>query len=314
MREESGLEGYFRITKKLGEGSFGEVYQAIWQGEDVAIKVERRSTRCPQLNNEYKLLTKMQSGVGMPEVYSLESVTGCSVMVMELLGATVHDVFMACGKRFPAGLVMQLGEQMIGRLEFVHSRGVVHRDMKPDNFLLGKGIHADLIYLIDFGISQYFRDSKSLKHCPLTNGHSLRGTAKYCSLNTHHGLDQSRRDDLESLGYVLVYLAQGALPWENFRSPLKTERHQGIGAIKQNTPLATLCQGAPSELEAYLDYCRALLFETRPDYKHLKRLFHEAAQRLQPSWDCFSLQWPEAWTSQTNRTDGTPDDQTESNA
>lgn len=313
MSEETSLSVHFQITKKLGEGSFGEVYQAIWQGEDVALKVERRSTACPQLNNEYKLLMRMQTGVGMPEVYALERVAGGNVMVMELLGPTLHDVFLTCGKRLPAGLVMQLGEQMIARLEFVHSRGVVHRDMKPDNFLLGRGRHADLIYLIDFGISQYFRDPKSLKHCPLTTGHSLRGTAKYCSLNTHHGLDQSRRDDLESLGYVLVYLAQGSLPWENFRSPLKSERHQGIGAIKVSTPLATLCQNAPEELEAYLDYCRALLFETRPDYKHLKRLFREAAQRLQPAWDCFSLQWPEVWTNQTNRIEGTPDDRTESN-
>jgi casein kinase 1 len=313
MREDTGLESYFQITQKLGEGSFGEVYQAIWQGEDVAMKVERRTTRCPQLLNEYKLLTKMQAGVGIPQVYSVESVAEWNVLVMELLGPTVHDVFIACGKKFDPGLVMQLGEQMVARLEFVHSRGVVHRDMKPDNFLLGRGIHANLVYLIDFGISQYFRDSKSLKHCPLTTGHALRGTAKYCSLNTHHGLDQSRRDDLESLGYVLVYLAQGSLPWDNFRSPLKQERHHGIGAIKQNTTLAALCQNAPSELEAYLNYCKALLFETRPDYKHLKRLFREGAQRLQPSWDLISLKLPEAWTNQTNTSEQIPDDHTESN-
>lgn len=308
MGEGNGL-GCYGISRKLGEGSFGEVFQAIWHGEDVAIKIERRSTRSPQLSHEYELLSKLQSGVGIPQVFALESTSGYLVMVMELLGSTLHDVFIACNRQFDSAFVLKLGVQMVSRLEFIHSRGVIHRDMKPDNFLLGTGLHVNDVFLIDFGIGRFFRDARSLKHNAMTTGHSLRGTAKYCSINTHLGLDQSRRDDLESLGYVLTYLAKGSLPWENFRSLSKLERHQGIGTLKQTTPLNSLCQSLPYELETFLDYTRSLKYEARPDYKYIKRLFIEAGQRLEANWDLMTLKLPEMWTAK--RAKNTVDEPTE---
>lgn len=270
----------YLITLKVGEGSFGQVYAAQWCEEDVAIKIECKSARSPQLEHEFNTLKSLQAGVGIPEVYKLESVGSSKAMVMELLGPTLHDVFTQANKQLEPSFILHLGLQILARLEFTHSRGFLHRDIKPDNLLFGRGLRESMVYLIDFGIAKRFRTEKSGEHIELTANHPLRGTVKYCSLNTHKGLEQSRRDDLESLGFVLLYFFLGKLPWDSVRAFDKLERQRTVGKIKETTSLAVICNGLPEQVFRYMVYCRALEFEARPDYKYLKRLFTEALEEM----------------------------------
>jgi len=140
---------------------------------------------------------------------------------------------------------------------------------------MGCGKNSHIVHVIDYGLSKRYRDPKTGKHIPYREGKSLTGTARYASINTHKGREQSRGDDMESFGYILVYLFKGSLPWQGMPAPSKKNKYELIMQKKIETSLETLCSGMPSEFERYLDYCRKLKFEDKPDYHYLKRLFKE---------------------------------------
>ncbi|RNC33966.1 casein kinase, partial [Trypanosoma cruzi] len=198
-----------------------------------------------------------------------------NVMVMDLLGPSLEDLFSFCDRKLSLKTTLMLAEQMIARIEFVHSKSVIHRDMKPDNFLMGTGKKGHHVYVVDFGLAKKYRDPRTHQHIPYKEGKSLTGTARYCSINTHLGIEQSRRDDLEGIGYILMYFLRGSLPWQGLKAHTKQEKYSRISERKQTTPVETLCKGFPAEFAAYLNYTRGLRFEDKPDYSYLKRLFRE---------------------------------------
>ncbi|KEG06099.1 putative casein kinase [Trypanosoma grayi] len=196
-------------------------------------------------------------------------------MVIDLLGPSLEDLFVFCDRRFTLKTTLMLAEQMISRIEFVHSKSVIHRDIKPDNFLVGAGKRAHHVYIIDFGLAKKYRDARTHQHIPYKEGKSLTGTARYCSINTHIGIEQSRRDDLEGIGYILLYFLRGSLPWQGLKAHTKQEKYARISERKQTTSVETLCKGLPMEFAAYLNYTRGLGFEEKPDYTFVKRIFRE---------------------------------------
>eukprot|EP00928_Gymnodinium_smaydae_P014637 TRINITY_DN15391_c0_g1_i3.p1 TRINITY_DN15391_c0_g1~~TRINITY_DN15391_c0_g1_i3.p1 ORF type:complete len:361 (+),score=65.25 TRINITY_DN15391_c0_g1_i3:191-1273(+) len=168
-----------------------------------------------------------------------------------------------------------LADHMLTRIEYVHSKNYIHRDIKPDNFLIGQGKKMNTVYIIDFGLSKKYRDPKSQKHVPYRENRSLTGTARYASINAHRGVEQGRRDDLEAIGYVLMYFLRGSLPWQGFQAKNKDERYRKILECKMATTVESLTHGYPPVFASYLNYCRGMGFEDQPDYESLRTLFRD---------------------------------------
>lgn len=267
----------FRLGRKIGSGSFGEIYLGtnIQTNEEVAIKLENVKTKHPQLLYESKLYRILQGGTGIPNVRWFGVEGDYNVLVMDLLGPSLEDLFNFCSRKLSLKTVLMLADQMINRVEFVHSKSFLHRDIKPDNFLMGLGRRANQVYVIDFGLAKKYRDSSTHQHIPYRENKNLTGTARYASMNTHLGIEQSRRDDLESLGYVLMYFLRGSLPWQGLKAGTKKQKYEKISERKVSTSIEALCRGYPTEFASYFHYCRSLRFDDKPDYPYLKRIFRD---------------------------------------
>jgi serine/threonine protein kinase len=305
MAQELRVARKFRVGPKIGSGSFGEIYAGtnVHTGEEVAIKLEPLKTKHPQLLYESKIYRVLQGGCkvllflrlfvdflfylygfcfpidGIPLVKWYGSEGDYNVLVIDILGPSLEDLFNYCGKRFSLKTVLMLAEQMLSRLEFMHSRSYIHRDVKPDNFLIGVGSRKHIVHVIDFGLAKKYQDPRNGRHIPYIEGKNLTGTARYASISTHLGLEQSRRDDIESLGFVLMYFLRGSLPWQGLKANTKKQKYQRILERKQSTHPEVLCKSYPNEFREYFAHCSSLGFEDRPDYRYLKRLFKDLFER-----------------------------------
>ena len=271
----------FRVGPKVGSGSFGEIYAGtnVHTGEEVAIKLEPIKSKHPQLLYESKIYRVLQNGYGIPGVKWFGSEGDYNVLVIDLLGPSLEDLFNYCGKRLSLKTVLMLADQMIARLEFMHSRSYIHRDVKPDNFLIGTGTRKHVCHVIDFGLAKKYQDPRNGRHIPYIEGKNLTGTARYASINTHLGIEQSRRDDMESLGFVLMYFLRGSLPWQGLKAATKKQKYQRILERKQATHPEQLCRGYPNEFRDFFAHCSSLGFEDRPDYRYLRRIFKNLFER-----------------------------------
>ncbi|KAG4945137.1 hypothetical protein AAZX31_15G025400 [Glycine max] len=274
---EPRVANKFRLGRKIGSGSFGEIYLGTntQTNEEVAIKLENVKTKHPQLLYESKLYKILQGGTGIPNVRWFGIEGDYNVLVMDLLGPSLEDLFNFCTRKLSLKTVLMLADQMINRVEFIHSKSFLHRDIKPDNFLMGLGRRANQVYAIDFGLAKKYRDTSTHQHIPYRENKNLTGTARYASMNTHLGIEQSRRDDLESLGFVLMYFLRGSLPWQGLKAGTKKQKYEKISEKKVSTSIESLCRGYPSEFASYFHYCRSLRFDDKPDYAYLKRLFRD---------------------------------------
>ncbi|XP_057471641.1 casein kinase 1-like protein 10 isoform X1 [Actinidia eriantha] len=271
------IGGKFKLGRKIGSGSFGELYLgvSVQTGEEVAVKLESVKTKHPQLYYESKLYMLLQGGTGVPHLKWFGVEGEYNAMVIDLLGPSLEDLFNYCNRKFTLKTVLMLADQLTNRVEYMHSRGFLHRDIKPDNFLMGLGRKANQVYIIDYGLAKKYRDLQTHKHIPYRENKNLTGTARYASVNTHLGVEQSRRDDLESLGYVLMYFLRGSLPWQGLKAGTKKQKYDKISEKKMLTPIEVLCKSYPSEFISYFHYCRSLRFDDKPDYSYLKRLFRD---------------------------------------
>ena len=286
----------YKLIKKLGSGAFGQIWMAEHQKtkEEVAIKFEDVNSKHQQLYYECKIYLWFHSdstviGQAIPQVLYYGTEGNNNLMVMDLLGKSLEDLFNDCNRKFSLKTVLMVAQQMVKRVEYIHSRRIIHRDIKPDNFAIGRGKHCHRIFIIDFGLAKKFMSSDG-KHIKYKDGKSLTGTARYASINTHIGIEQARRDDMEGLGYVFMYFLRGMLPWQGLRARGVKEKYEKIKQKKIMTNLEELCKGFPSEFVAYMQYCRTLNFEDKPDYKYIKNLFSNLFKNLGYEYD-YKYDW-----------------------
>jgi len=292
----------------MGVGSYGTIYLGtdLKTGEEVAVKTEKDlGQKNSPLRSEAETLIELQGSHGVPDVFWLgrrelggESV---NILVMELLGPDLEDLLeMMETRQMSEKTGLMLGYQMIDSLQDIHAKGIVHRDIKPENFLMGVKNHANNIYLIDFGMSGYYVDEDSNHLAERKGPEALRGTLRYASTWKHDGVEQSRRDDVQELMYVLVYLLRPGLPWQQYEAKtfdgLEENKFQRkmqlnkVATMKRTIAPEELCKGLPPQMAELVAYSNKLGFFDEPDYDWMKSKIQEAMDAAGYGWD-YKYDW-----------------------
>jgi len=262
----------YKILNKIGEGAFGKIFvsENIDTKEKVAIKIEKINMyNTTLIKNEARIYTYLKDIFGIPKIREYGKVKNYNYLVMDLFKKSLNNNTNNNG--ICLKLILDYSLQMICRIEDIHNKGIIHRDIKPDNFLLDD--NEKCIYLIDFGLSKSFKNEKG-EHIKLRNDNSLLGTFDYVSINIHNGITASRRDDIESIGYILLYLFIGFLPWKNidFNNNNEEEKNNKILEFKKNINYGDY--NIPGEFIIYINYCRNMKFDDKPNYNYLKCLLY----------------------------------------
>ena len=273
----------YKAIKKLGEGSFGKVYKAEYNGDNYAIKMENKSKEQGLLELEATIMSYLK-GPNIPFIKSYGYSGDFNVLVMQLLDKSLEDLINKYNT-FSIKTVAILGYQMVNILQYIHDRHIIHRDIKPDNFVMGAQEDNAKLYILDFGLAKKYRSSRTLVQYPYVKKKKLTGTARYASIHALEAYEQSRRDDLESVGYVLMYFLRGNLPWQGLKVRSKEDRYKKILEKKKETSSQDLCKEFPHEFFEYVDYSKNLEYEENPDYDFLRQKFLDVLKGLNEEMD-----------------------------
>ena len=263
------------LSKKLGAGAFGQIYecQNIKNKQMYAAKIELHSAPNPQLYKESKIMTEMKGKIGFPNCHQVIYNKQELIMITDLLGPNIQDIMDNIeGKKFTMKSTLILVEQMLQRLKDLHNKGIIHRDIKPENFCIGKGKNEKIVYMIDFGLSRHYLIEKTQQHIPMKSDRAIVGTLRYISMNCHEGLEVSRRDDLESLAYMMVHFVIGELPWMGIKAKSLGEKYKRVFEKKQETVPDEITKILPDEMKSFLNHILELEFEQKPNYDYLSGL------------------------------------------
>jgi casein kinase 1 len=270
----------YQLGRLIGRGAFGECYSVmkVESGEKACLKLEHKDAKHPQLGYEARVLKHLQGAHGIPKFIYYGTEGDYHIMIMERLRKNVSERLQQVGGQFSIATTTLLIIEMLRCVEALHNKGIIHRDLKPENFMFDR---SNNLYIIDFGLSKCFRTEIG-EHIPFRKDKNLVGTPRYASINNHMGFQQSRRDDLESIGYIVVFLMKGVLPWMNIRKKDKKEKHYEI-MNRKNTVSDELCNALPYEYGVYLKYVKGLKYDEDPDYDFLRKIFYRLL-RVNPSW------------------------------
>ncbi|KAH9939704.1 kinase-like protein [Epithele typhae] len=277
--------GKYRLEEEIAIGGCGTVFQGVHTvaGKEVAIKLEPAIAKSSPLKQESKIYKTLMGGPGVPWINWSGKQGDYNVMVIDLLGPSLEDLFRMCNRHFSLKTILMLADQLITRIEYIHSRDFVHRDIKPANFVVPKTSDTAssdyVVNVIDFGLAKKFRDPRTSSHIPYhQDDHHGVGTCLFAAISTHLGIECSRRDDLEGLAYMLIYFLRGTLPWRKIKGSSVSDTWDLIRDKKLETE-SVLTIGLPDEFDIFYKYVRALEFEDLPDYEGLRTLFRGLAEK-----------------------------------
>lgn len=279
----------FDVIKILGSGTFGTVYKAKKHSDkkDYAVKIEKE-TKISRLDLERNIYDILKDETGFPKIYDIFKSNNNNIVVMDYLGPSLEDLYDFCNNKFSMKTVLMIAIQVLNRIEVLHKNNYLHRDIKPDNFLIGTKEKKSKIYMIDLGLCKKYMYNN--KHISYKTDKNFTGSFRYSSIRNHRGIEQSRRDDLESIGYMLIYLLKNSLPWQGLKGSTKSKRSVNIFNVKNSTSLDKLCEDLPKEFNLYMKYCRMLRFHQDPDYNLLRDLFITVFKREKYDLD-FVYDW-----------------------
>ena len=263
----------FRVLRKLTQTPYSRIYLAedITNHRTVVLKLESRMSKYIQLPIECEFYNRVRNYVGFPDAIYFGHESDYYALALEKFDANLEELLTKCHRRFSLKTVLLLAEQMIDRVELMHRRNFLHRDLKPENFM----IRDKTLYLIDFGTVKRYRDLTTGVHCQMASGRPVVGTGRYSSVRTLRGYEQSRRDDMEALGYIFMYLLRGSLPWIGVIGRHTQDRNEKIAKMKSKLTPVLLCQGFPAEFTLYFEAVMRLRFDEEPDYAQYRKMFRE---------------------------------------
>ena len=235
------------------------------------------------LNKEYLIYKELEGIKRIPKVYAVGQQGNYNVLITELLGQSLKMLMKYVGEKFSLATTLKIGIQVLDIIKKIHKKGVVLRYLKPGNIVIGIGENKDYIYLIDFEIAKKY--IKNGEHIHYREEIDIKGNRDYISINTHNGIEISRRDDIESLGYNLIFFMNGKLPWSN------ESDSDSILEKKINTSLDELCKGLPKEFKEFIKYSRELEFEQEPDYNYLNKLLLKVGNKNGINIDKVKYDW-----------------------
>ena len=269
------INSTYNLIESLSHGSFGSTFVAEYIPTNtlVALKVEKEDVKPSQILKELKIYQLLGEKEGFPAQYGIMLYKSQRVMGMELLGANLFELFIQCKKKFSLKTVIMIALQMLDRLEALHSIGYIHRDIKPQNIMIGRAEKSHILFLTDFGLStQYSRSSKETVLPPLLSN-QVTGNALFASVGSHLNYEPSPKDDLESLGYMLAYLLNGKLPWSGINTSDPQKKANIITNTKMTSSIYNICGDAPEELATFLRHVKELKQSAMPDYNQYREIF-----------------------------------------
>lgn len=284
QKEYSIIDDTYKILtdQRLGGGSFGHVYKClnIKTNKEYSIKVESNDITNPQLFHEYKILKLLEGNEGIPNTYLFKNIGGESILIIDLLGPNLEDILQDTKtKKFTLKTCLMTLKQLIERLKIIHKEGIIHRDLKPENLLVNKNIRNGLIYLIDYGLSKKYKDAKNDMHIPFKNERPITGTIRYISINTHKGFEQSRRDDIESALYIIVYFLNGKLDWDGIKCKTKDEKIKKIMEKKEEFKNNKEYKKLPQSFSQIFQYVYNINFEEKPNYEYIFGIINKGLEQ-----------------------------------
>ncbi|KAI0782738.1 putative casein kinase [Abortiporus biennis] len=289
----------WQCVSVIGRGSFASVWNAsdVHSGAGTAIKWELiHPTDPPTISYESAVYAQVQGCRGVARIHCSGQEMNTNFLVMDRLGPNLEILRRFCRGSLSLKTVLMLGEQMLATIEQVHSRGIIVRDIKPANFAFGQIEDYKQLFLFDLGLCKLFLDPTTGTHMPFREGRAGIGTPRYASHNVHFGLEPSRRDDVEAIGLLLLYLLHGRLPWQGICAPDIPAKLLRIGEMKRGQPFLDLLQRSPTFFQAFFEHCRSLEFESKPDYSYLRQLLTDTMAKHKWEYD-----WEYDWWNPTEQ-------------